>query len=91
MGVGYREIAFKKNRCFTLFPRSGERVIERLSDDRVSANEATLAPMHHNDYSPRLRYAGRPSPLRGKRAKNVKSDFLGVGMCDPFLWGKGWG
>ncbi|MDB5031418.1 MAG: hypothetical protein JWP71_2139 [Mucilaginibacter sp.] len=40
-------------------PLAEERVIERLSDDRVSTNKATLPPMHGGDYSPRLRYAER--------------------------------
>jgi len=39
------EIAFKITGCFTLFPRSEERVIKQLSDDRVSPNEATFPPL----------------------------------------------
>jgi hypothetical protein len=55
----------------TLFPRSEERVVERLSDDRVSPNEAIL-PLACGDYSPRLRYAGRPSlRLRRKEGKQL--------------------
>ncbi|MDB4924078.1 MAG: hypothetical protein JWR23_134 [Mucilaginibacter sp.] len=57
-------------------PLAEERVIERLSDDRVSTNKATLPLMHGGDYSPRLRYAGRPSlrcAERGQRNFNAST------------------
>jgi hypothetical protein len=61
----------------TLFPRSEERVVKRLNDDRVSPNEATL-PLTCGDYSLRLRYAGRPSlRLRRKEDKKLKAISLG--------------
>ena len=63
---------------FTLFPRSEERVIERLSDDRVSLNEAMrqcTAAITHPDYATLV---GPLFAVR-KEGEKVKSD-LSVGM-----------
>ncbi|MDB5911059.1 MAG: hypothetical protein JWP34_5176, partial [Massilia sp.] len=67
--------------CQPSLPLAEEREIERLSDDRVSTNKATLPPMHGGDYSPRLRYAGRPSVRcaeRGQRNFNESALISGT-------------
>ena len=57
----------------TLFTRSEEREIERLSDDRVSTNEAILPPMQAGYYSPRQ--ASPATFASRKEGKKVKHDF----------------
>jgi len=83
--IGTSKSYLKYRIVSTLFPRSEERVVERLSDDRVSPNEAIL-PLAFGEYSPRLRYAGRPSLcLRLKEGKQLKAISLTIGIMSLLL------